>query len=533
MRIRFLAWPLLASLCAASCGDSVTPFQRAVAAIGGEDALAGLERFQIDADGKRFIDYESPEPGEAEEVSAYKASYKIDLTADSVRADMERTPLFEALSSFPAANYSIVLNGRIGGLTAQAGFVAPGSLPSQHVAALRRQQLLFNPHLFLRGGLSDPGLVGDGGEVDFDGRPHDIVVIADTVSEVRLFVDRQNGFISKLETLENNILVRDFLQEVRYRDWSERGALAFPDTVELYADGLLVQQETRTSAATNPTFPPDTFDLPPEAGEPVLDAEAYSFGETTHQVFESFFHLAFVYGGDVSTKTTALAPGVTLVGEGDANSLAVELEQGLILFEAPQTPKHGTKLVATLAEAFPGKSVTHVVQSHYHQDHASGVRSLVAADAAVVIASQVRAFWDRVLSAESTVRPDALSAVDVEPRFVEVPKDGSHVFEEDGISVTVHQLSANPHADDMLITVIDTGGERLVFEADLYNAGYGLTLVLGGPESLFAGLRELGIVDARCQSSVPLTIVPVHGAPHSLSDSLAELDGQGIDVGCR
>ena len=517
---------------AAGCGNTLTPFQQAVQAVGGADALRNLDRLQIDATGKHWIDYESPQPGAVEELTTYTTIYKFDLAHDKLRADTERVPLFEALKFFPPASYGIVLDGDVGGLTAQAGFAPPGNLPSQNVASMRIQQRLLNPHFYLREGLADPSLLQDGGEAEVDGQAHRVIRFAGDVSEIRLFVDEETGFVSKLETLENNILVRDFQQEVRYLDWQSRGTLAFPTVVELYADGRLVLEERRTSVTIEPDFAADTFQLPPEAIDPKLDNAAFSFGQTTHQVSEAFFHLGFPYVEEASTETTELSPGVVLLGDGAANSLAVEHEGGLVLLEAPQAPKHGSNLVAALAAAFPDQPITHIVQSHYHQDHGAGVRSIVAAGATVVIASDVRPFWDGVLSASSTIRPDALSTVDVTPSFEEIPKDGTYVIRDSDVTMTVHHLSANPHADDMLFTTIDTGGHRFVFEADLYNAGFGLTLVLGGPESLFAGLRDLGIIDASCNSAMPLTIVPVHGAPQSLSDSLSELDGQGIDVGC-
>lgn len=512
--------------------QELSTFQQAVEAVGGEDTLRGLNLLQIEATGERWIDYESPQPGRAEELSSYTTSYKFDLSSDHFRADTERVPLFEALEFFPPASYGIVINGDVGGLTAQAGFAPPGSLPSQNVASLRTEQRLLNPHFYLRDGLADPSLIHDDGNAEVGGKAHRIILFSGESSEIRLFIDEQSGLISKLETLANNILVRDFRLEVRYLDWQSKGTLAFPGTVELYADGLLMLSERRTEVKIDPSFAEDTFDLPPGAVDPMVDAEAFSFGETSHLVSESFFHLGFPYVEETSTKTTQLAPGVTLLGEGAANSLVVEYDQGLVLFEAPQTPKHGSNLVDAIAAAFPGRPITHIVQSHYHQDHGAGVRSLVAAGASVVVASNARQFWDRVLSAKSSIRPDALSASSVTPSFNEVPLADSYVIQDANITMTVHHLGANPHADDMLITVIDSGGQRFVFEADLYNAGFGVTLVLGGPESFFAGLRDLGILDTNCDSTVPLTIIPVHGAPHSLADSLTELNSQSIDVGC-
>ena len=513
--------------------QELTPFEQAVDAIGGEKALTGLELLRIEASGNIRVDYESPRPSEPEDVSSYTTSHMFDIRNDDLRTDTVRTPLFEALQFFPPASFSIVLNGNVGGLTAQAGFSPPGNVPSQYVGAMRTQQRLFNPHFYLREGLADPALIGDGGAAEFEGHSHRVIRFAGTGGEVRLFVDDESGSISKLETLRNHVLVRDVLTEVRYLNWQSHGSLAFPSAVELYAGGALVQDEARLAVTIGSSFPAGTFALPPEAVDPTLDAEALAFGQQTHQVLDAFFNLGFFIQEAPPVVTSEVAPGVTLLGGGGAaSSLAVAYDQGLVVFEAPASPKHGSNLVATLDRAFPGLAITHLVQSHYHQDHAAGVRSFAAAGATAVVGNGVSGFWDGVLSATSTIRPDALAGAGVVPKVEEIPLDGTFVIKDANITITAHHVSANPHSDDMVIAVIETEGEVFVFEADLYNAGFGLTLVLGGPEALFASLRDLGVIDASCRSPVPLTIIPAHGTPLSLAESLAELAGQSINVGC-
>lgn len=131
------------------------------------------------------------------------------------------------------------------------------------------------------------------------------------------------------------------------------------------------------------------------------------------------------------------------------------------------------------------------------------------------------------------MRPDALSSAGVTPVIEELPDGGTAVLASDAdMTVTVHQLADDPHAEDMVLTTIETGGQMFVYVADLYNAGFGATLVIGGPEAFFDSMRSLGFIDQSCASAVPLTIVPAHGAPQSLADSIAELTGLGVDVGC-
>ena len=509
------------------------PLTQAVEAIGGQDALNELERLEITSTGATWIDFESPQPGGLMETSTYARTYTFDLPDEKLRIDVDRQTLFEAFQFSPPQSYSMVLGENVGGITAGAGVLVPaGNIPSQAVASVGKQQRLFNPHFLLQEALLRPGLAGDGGTVDVDGRSHRILTLADDIAEIRLFVEADTGLISKLETIENHARVRDTSLEVRYGDWQERDSLLFPTTVELYFGGLLVHEETRSAVESDPSFPDDHFDLPPEADPTAFDAEAFAFGEQTHHIVEAFFNTGFdFYDPQPGLAPPAeLAPGVALLASG-ANTLVIGHDNGLVVLEAPFSPAHGTDVVDAIGQQFPGDPITHVIPSHHHMDHTSGVRSLVAAGATAVVGNGVGDLWNDVLSAESTIRPDALAGSGPTGVVQELDFEGSFVIADDDITTTVQHISTI-HADDMVITIIETGGQRFVYEADLYNAGFGGTIVVGGPEAFFAALRDLDIIDQSCSSALPLTIVPAHGVPQTLQDSLAELEGRGVDVGC-
>ena len=509
-----------------------SPLELAVEAIGGAEALTALSLLRIEASGTRRIDYEGMVPSDIHDASTYTSTYLYDLATADVRVDMTRTALFEAFAFFPVETYSVVLKGDVGGLTAQAGFYPAGALPSQHVGALRQQQRLLNPHVLLLAALADASIVGDGGEEDYDGRAHRIVTIMENGAEARLFVDAQTGVLSKLETLENSPLLRDVPLEVRYMNWQPHGALSFPGTVELYAVEGLVHQEVRSAVTVEPAdVAADAFDLPAEAGGAQANADALAFGRQSHQVIEAFFHILFGYDPGGAPQVSELAPGVVLLGSGH-NSVAVVVDDALVVLEGAQSPAHGTQIVETLQGEFPGMPISHLIQSHHHQDHSAGVRSFVAAGATVVIGPGVRAFYEQVFAAPSTLRPDALSQSDVVASIQEVAENDTSVIAGGGVTVTAYHVSANPHAADMLVTVIDTGDARFVYVADLYNAGAGFTAVVGGPEAFMAALRDLSIIDAACASAVPMTIISSHGTAQSLEDSIAELVGLGADIGC-
>ena len=508
-----------------------TALEHAVPGIGSMNALRAVQTFQYETSGMRWFSNEGVTPAEFEELSSYTATYTYDVASGALRFDMDKQALYEAARFFPPASFSIILNDDLGWLDAQAGFQPPGPVPSQIVGAFQQQFRLFNPHLYLLEALDDGTGVSDGGNAMIDGVKHCVIVIQTEIAEVSLYVDVLSGGISRLTTMENNQLNRDVPVEVNYSNWERVRGVPFPNTVEISVNGGVVHTQQRSAIHVNPQLDPTTFDLPPEAAGLTVDPDALEWGKQTHNGLDEFFHLGFFYGLPPIT-VQELAPNVHVLINSH-NSMALKIDDDVVLLEAGVAPEWGERLVTEVEAVFPGSSITYVVPTHFHQDHASGIRSVVANGATLVIPETIRDFWETTLSAPSTVRPDLLAnSPGVQPSFVEIAENGTWTLDDGSASLAVHHIPNNPHAVDMVIAEIDANGHKFVFVGDLYNAGAGFTLVLGGPAALFDAMRSLAIIDADCTSAIPLTIVPTHGVPQSLADSLAELASQMVDVGC-
>ena len=232
---------------------------------------------------------------------------------------------------------------------------------------------------------------------------------------------------------------------------------------------------------------------------------------------------------------------------GIANALIVRSEETgeIVVVEASGNEFVGQRLVDLVNEVSGGNNdntdvVTHVIQTHHHVDHASGIRTVVGStEANLVVGSGVKEFWEATLAAPSTIRPDVLTEKQSSsfiPTVVEVPEIGSLGI----MATTTHEVSvlhtdADPHARDAVIIIVKTDGKIFVFMSDFYNAGFGLTVVVGGPQGLFTALMQHGILDCVCDSvsGEPVNIVPGHGVVKSLEDSIIELDGLDVPTGCQ
>jgi len=516
--------------------DEVQPstLELAVAAIGGEQSLRDLTTIDLAVQGNRRTNFEAPQPDGLMEASTYDSRYMFDLSNSNLRVEGSRIPLFEGMALFGPSPYTIVINDEVGQISDQVGFIAPGNISSELVGGLETQLRLFTPQLYLREALDDPGLISDVGTAVFNGREHRVIAVAGNHAEIRLFVDSETNLISKLETTENNPLVRDTPIEIHFSNWIEpdQGELLFPQNIELFSGGLSVQDESRVSVIINSEFTDSTFDLPNTTDEQQVDELALSFGEQSHQVVNAFFNMGFAYTELPAISVSEIVPGVQLLSGGMANSLAIGYQGNVVVLEAPASPAHGDNLITEIQSLFPGREITHVIQSHHHEDHAGGVRSLVASGATAVVGNGVGEFWNNVISAPSTIRPDSLSTTSSAAEIEEIALNGTFELDDGSVKITAYHVPNNAHADDMVITLLEVAGERFIFEADLYNAGFGFTVVTSGPSAFFDNMRALGIIDANCASGIPLTIIPAHGVPLSLADAISEINGTGTDISC-
>jgi glyoxylase-like metal-dependent hydrolase (beta-lactamase superfamily II) len=166
-----------------------------------------------------------------------------------------------------------------------------------------------------------------------------------------------------------------------------------------------------------------------------------------------------------------LTPGVWHILGGSHNSLAIEQENGIIIVEAPNYPERAEAILDWADMNFPGKPVTHVICTHHHEDHSAGLRAFVAAGVTVVVHEGAQDFFaNDVFAAPSTIVPDALENMPVDPLFEVVGVDPL-VLDDVLHPVTVSQLPTG-HASDMVLTHV-ASDMNIVFESDLYNPGNG------------------------------------------------------------
>jgi glyoxylase-like metal-dependent hydrolase (beta-lactamase superfamily II) len=500
-------WGLIVLAAAACTGDrgpqgepgepgtvdpALSPIDKALVAIGGEEAVADLATVRLEVEGTRYFQGEEYAPGDALPLaSEYTGVLTYDADGDASRFDITRTvKAFDAM--VPEQSYSEIVRGDLGHVSGEDGLFggSSGDLASAGTAAIRKERRLLLPELILRDVARDRSLATDAGDALLDGSLHHLVQIEGAVAPITLYVDAETGRISKLTTLESDHVLRDTEITAFFADWqSTDGGLRFPRQVYLASGDDVVLAERRTAVDVNVTIDEGDLELPPDAN-PTYVAEDARLGDLDQHFHQAFGAIGFrldVVQSQVDAME--LAPGVWRLGGGTHNSMAIAQSSGVVIIDAPLYGARSQAILAWAAEQFPDRPVSRLIVSHFHDDHVGGVRDFVAAGVPVISGSGTEGFLERSIAAPSTLEVDPLAAhpmpldiTRVAPGEVKRLPDANHPI--DIIPI------ANQHAIDMVYVRLPE--DDLTFVADLYSPGFPPAFPIALKEAIYQSMLAHG-----------------------------------------
>lgn len=460
------------ALCVGSllaCG-SQRALDLAVESTGGKEALLALSSQVTMVSGQRF------EPGQARTPSdppvalgdfTYTASH--DIAGDRLAVEWKRP----SIVGFPLS-YSEVLNRDLGHFLGADSVGAPQQMQapmfSARVAAVRKHQRLFQPHLLLRRALQKPEIVISQGDSIYQGVPHKLLTLKDAFQPINLYINAQTGTPSLLETVEDDPMRGDALLQVTYADYRVVGGIKVPHEVTLSLAGVQIHTEKRSSITVNAQVASTLFSLP-SGVQPSFDAADAQRGEAISEYLHRFAAVGFPadFDGGRSVTTPQYGRGVFHIAGAAAHSLAIEMEQGIVVVEAPGDDSRSRGVIAAIRRVLPAtKKITHIINTHHHDDHAGGLRTYVSEGATLVTANTNEAYLRRSITAPHVSRPDTLQQ---KPATLRVQAVGDTTLEIKDATRTVRVYKiANAHAEGMLVVYV--ADEKLLFVADLYSPGF-------------------------------------------------------------
>lgn len=195
-----------------------------------------------------------------------------------------------------------------------------------------------------------------------------------------------------------------------------------------------------------------------------------------------------------SLKLADLAPGVSQVVGGTHNSLIVEMDKYLVVFDAPINEWQSKWTIAAAKAKYPRKPIKYLVLSHHHMDHTGGARTYVAEGATVVVGAGNVEYFKKAFSAPHKVDKDALQQKPRKANIIEVPE--IKVLSDGKRDLRVYLVESRHSAGMLIGYVVDV---KLGFVVDMWSPGRDK---LGdkptpGQADLVAAVKKAGISPER------------------------------------
>jgi glyoxylase-like metal-dependent hydrolase (beta-lactamase superfamily II) len=437
MRIPAARPVLLAVVVASAACTQRTPEQQlvydAAEALGGQARIDAVGVLTMEGTGTQYNLGQDLRPGLAEQtftVSAFKR--EVEAGAPRLRTTQTRTPNFayfqgpQAQTQVQGVDNDVAYNVGASGTPARAAAAAAGD---------RRSERFHHPLVLLRAALAPNAQVST---VRMDGAQR----VADVTTEAGTFtmVVGADNRVVRIESPGTHINLGDVVLTTTFSDYADAAGLQLPTRMATKVDDFT----TGTYLVKNTTAPTGSVEAPPEAKNAAAPAAPVP-----------------------NVAVEEVAPGVWFLAGQSHHSAVVAFKDRLVMIEAPQSEARSLAAVAAARALRPGTPLTHLVMSHHHFDHSTGLRAAIAEGLTIVTQAGNEAFVKEMAARRFTRTPDTLAKA---PKPVTVVAVGdTHTVTDGARQLLLYHVAGNPHSDTMLMAYLPR--ERLLIEADAFSPG--------------------------------------------------------------
>jgi glyoxylase-like metal-dependent hydrolase (beta-lactamase superfamily II) len=409
---------------------------RAVGAIGGEEALRSIESVRLQLEGDTWPRLQMPTPEPPFTGGFMRETLLIDFKNNRLRLEQQTHG-----GGFENHNSIIITAGEGTAFDHRAHTATPipagQSNQQQFIQYYRRI-----PNLILRQAIDRTNSLRSLGRDTFDGRQHDVFtfVMPDT-QQVAVYVDSQTQLVSKYELITVDPLTGEDASEIVFGDYTTLGKFRVPQSWNQRLAGDAVSKfKLRTEI--NPSINDASFAAP--IGSFVkVDALPDALKEEVEKLADGVFVLHNV-------------------AEQNYNTLAIAMKDHIVVIEAPGSSAGAERALKQIKEAIPGKPIRYVAMTHHHSDHIGGLRSFIAEGAKVITTPANRGIVEAMAAAPQI---DRLANNPRKPEFLLI-EGGKRVLSDETQRVELIDIGPHPHANEMVIAYLPQ--QRIVFQGDLF-----------------------------------------------------------------
>jgi glyoxylase-like metal-dependent hydrolase (beta-lactamase superfamily II) len=449
-----------------------------IQAHGGWTALQAVQSFSLEADGRQYQRHQSRRP-EWIEQTPRTYDVALDLKNNRYRMLMGRSGMGR-----PLTIYYDVFDGKQR-LNAN-GFTRTKNARPAAQGWQNQYPALFLPQFVLLNARARPAQLRYQGKTILHNRPHEIISYASADGTVIwLYLDKASHLLTKQESLQHDDATGDALSETIYTDYRAEGAFQVPR----YVVSKLGGDTTTAFHYVDVRFHQPLSEVDVKLGE--------DFTTVTPPA-------------PAADSVLKLSDHLYVFGAGGYRVLFADFKDYIWVMEAP-AGRASQMAIAKIKETLPGKAIRYLTLSHHHIDHSAGMRAYVAEGATIVTTRGNKAFLEKLVKANYTLMPDALSA-QPRPLKMEFVENKKRVFADGVTTVELYDIGPSPHADELLVAYLPK--EKILFQADLFDgAQTGRSDNFG---YLARWMEKQGLPVAQ--------IIPVHGTISTIAEFKAALE---------
>jgi glyoxylase-like metal-dependent hydrolase (beta-lactamase superfamily II) len=289
------------------------------------------------------------------------------------------------------------------------------------------------------------------------------------------------NLVERVEGTMANPVVGDVPVTVTYADYRDFGGVKFPTKIRQTYGGFPALELTVTEVTPNVAADISVPDAVKQATNPYA-----------------------------RVQNQKAAEGVWYLTGGTHHSVVIEMSDHVIVVESPLNDERALAVIKETRTLVPNKPIKYLVVSHQHFDHAGGVRAFAGEGATLITHDASRKFFEQVVAAPATVRPDHL-AKSGRKAAVEGVRD-RRVLTDGTRTVEIRQVAGIQHADDMLMVYLPK--EKFLIEADAYTPPAPNAAPMSPPNPFNITLVE----NITKQGLAVDQILPLHGRMVPLSE---------------
>ncbi|HKR01874.1 MAG TPA: MBL fold metallo-hydrolase [Pyrinomonadaceae bacterium] len=457
-----------------------------ITALGGREAISKIEDISLKFSGINYARNQSQSP----DTDYYQGRLEGEVVLDAKgnRAVVEQA---SALPGFKFRFRQIIKGDKgvalnLDDKTATA-FTNPNAL-----AGLWRNRF---PHAMLMTALERATTLRSLGQEDFDGKRQNVIAFATADgTQWTLYFDAATNLLTKFENLDTDARAGDVTQEFIMTGYTTIGGIKIPSGRIVRRGGEVTQEVKHADVQVNAHPAESAFERP--------------------QGFDDL-----PANNPTPTPTVVeLAKDVYLVQDAanGYNVMFVAMNDHVLVVEAPLNDGTSKRVMAKIKETVPDKPIKYVVTTHFHDDHAGGIRTYMGEGVTVVTTPGNKAYFERVAQAVRTIAPDSLT---LKPRtpVIETVQNMKKVFTDGQHTVELYDIGPGPHTKEMLVVYLPK--EKILFEGDMLGLPAGSTLIPAANETTrhFAErIKALGLA--------PEKIASVHGRTATMNDLQAAIE---------